>query len=228
MKCDTQPESCLNCRIWRQKCNTTDLTTGITTTRGEIQRVKEDLKYYETQVQELEEENDELNSQLEEYEKMMAHMDHPQYTQVGCRKPLLFPEHPRVPCSSPVPAHAPVPGANFHGVSNENVVKGQTLPHNHPAHVLGLPRRNPVRPPLSARRLVPRGLPKGVSGRRHKLKARRRRRRVSGPDPVGGDLFWELAAREVMGLDPGGARLARGQRGDMPGCDMGMGLGRGL
>ncbi|RJE18436.1 hypothetical protein PHISCL_09232, partial [Aspergillus sclerotialis] len=65
MKCDSNPKTCLNCRIYHHKCKTTDLTTGITSTRGEITEVKQDLKIYEREIEELEMENDALKDEVE-------------------------------------------------------------------------------------------------------------------------------------------------------------------
>ena len=65
MKCDSNPKTCLNCRIYKHKCKTTDLTTGITSTRGEITEVKQDLEMYERDMEELEMENESLRDEVE-------------------------------------------------------------------------------------------------------------------------------------------------------------------
>lgn len=214
MKCDTNPNSCLNCAVWKAKCQTTDLTTGITTSRGEITRVKEDLKQFELQMKELEEENLDLNNQLDDFEKIMGQMNHSQYAQVGHQR--LHSSHSRNPrvtllgraCADDTtsfprefPSPVPISVPDYH-VSNKNhPSKGKVLPHNNSTCLRRLHRTNPLHPSHSASRQVPRRSSKGVSDLRRQLS--RLQREVGDSNPVYDDLFWEMAVRQVLESESG-------------------------
>lgn len=158
MKCDARPECCTNCLLHKKKCNVTDLTTGITTTRGEVQHVKEELLRSRSTIKSLRNEISNLNGEIEHLRSYIKDVTDVENTKVrrsrfgqgAARDYATRPARVSVPATVSAPS-TPYPsrGLRHDGhVSNANIQ--QALPYNYPPALLDLSRYDPVSAPLEA------------------------------------------------------------------------------
>lgn len=190
MKCDSDPMGCTICQVYGKECKVTDLTTGQTTTRGEIHRVKEDLERSRQQIRLMGNRICDLLAEIERYKERIRETGCPKDAQV-CQQ-FHFPpplnmtlgieDHapgrrllrgydcndPRAPPAPPAPPVYPsflYPSPAL-GVCLNQL---QVLPHRNPTPLLDLPRPNAVPPPLSAIPVPPVSLSRRLPDHRQQL-----------------------------------------------------------